>query len=511
MERSAGWTASAWLFAALALAVTGARILALAASPIDLHGDEAQYWLWSRTLDWGYFSKPPLIAWTIAGTTALFGDAEWAVRLAAPIAHALGAGALFALGAAMFSREVGFWAGLGWLIMPGVWLSATLISTDALLLPLWSLALLASWKLMETRSWAWALVLGAALGLGMLAKYAMLYFLAGAGLAALWIPAMRTALIAPQGAFAAAVAAGVVAPNIAWNAANSFATVSHTVANAHLEGPLFNLDELGEFLLSQFGVMGPIAFALLAVFTLAAAGRFRRLSEEDRFLLAFLAPPLIVIMIQAFASRAHGNWAAAAYPAAIVFVAARLVAMRARWLLWTNAAAHAAIGAAFIAALVLPAFADRIGLANGLKRARAWEETAAAVRERLDAGGPYDAILVDNRLAFNDLAYYWRDDAPGARLVMWRLYAEPHNHAEAVAALAPDPQARVLIVGLEPSYVTLIAGDFRSAGPLEEAAIPLGGGITRRLLIREAEGFDPAPRDTAFLERVRTRPDPDPS
>ena len=27
----------------------------------DLAGDEAYYWDWGRRLDWGYFSKPPMI------------------------------------------------------------------------------------------------------------------------------------------------------------------------------------------------------------------------------------------------------------------------------------------------------------------------------------------------------------------------------------------------------------------------------------------------------------------
>src|ERR1051325_4997905 len=35
--------------------------------PIDLTGDEAHYWEWSRHLDYGYYSKPPGIAWVIAG------------------------------------------------------------------------------------------------------------------------------------------------------------------------------------------------------------------------------------------------------------------------------------------------------------------------------------------------------------------------------------------------------------------------------------------------------------
>ena len=42
--------------------------------PWELSGDEAQYWLWSQTLDLGYYSKPPLLAWFLNGYSILFGD-----------------------------------------------------------------------------------------------------------------------------------------------------------------------------------------------------------------------------------------------------------------------------------------------------------------------------------------------------------------------------------------------------------------------------------------------------
>src|SRR5690606_12350050 len=164
-------------FLVVLFVVTAARIGALFYNPLGLYFDEAQYWNWSRSFDWGYFTKPPLIAWVIGATTALAGtDAEWAIRLGAPLAHFVAAGALFVLGRLMYGSWAGFWAGLGYLMLPGVFFSSNLISTDALLLPLWSLALLAMWRLMTTRAWAWAIALGVFLGVGVLAKYAMLYF-----------------------------------------------------------------------------------------------------------------------------------------------------------------------------------------------------------------------------------------------------------------------------------------------------------------------------------------------
>jgi len=96
----------------------GARIAALFYSPLGLYFDEAQYWMWSRTFEWGYFTKPPMVAWVIGATTTLAGtDAEWAVRLGAPLAHTVAATAIFALTRAMYGSWPGFWAGLGWLLL----------------------------------------------------------------------------------------------------------------------------------------------------------------------------------------------------------------------------------------------------------------------------------------------------------------------------------------------------------------------------------------------------------
>jgi 4-amino-4-deoxy-L-arabinose transferase-like glycosyltransferase len=83
MERYQKWTLL------LIAALLTFRVGALLVSPLGLHGDEAQYWAWSKDLDWGYFTKPPLIAWTIWVTTSLFGDAEWAVRLSSPVLHSI--------------------------------------------------------------------------------------------------------------------------------------------------------------------------------------------------------------------------------------------------------------------------------------------------------------------------------------------------------------------------------------------------------------------------------------
>ena len=57
------------------------KIIALNLTTFNLFGDEAQYWLWSKDIDFGYFSKPPFLAWVIRVYTEIFGDGFIALKL----------------------------------------------------------------------------------------------------------------------------------------------------------------------------------------------------------------------------------------------------------------------------------------------------------------------------------------------------------------------------------------------------------------------------------------------
>ncbi len=486
------------LFWALLAGLTALRVAVLVLSPLELQYDEAQYWFWSLTPDWGYFSKPPLIAWAIALTTGMFGDAEWAVRLSAPLAQSAAAAALFFAGRAMFDRTTGFWAGLTWALLPSIWLSSSIMSTDALLLPLWSLALLALWRLHESGKIFWALTLGLAIGAGALAKYAMLYFLLCAAFAALWAPALRKTLLSRNGALALTATLLVLAPNLAWNARNSFATIEHTAANSGVDGVQFDVLEVMEFLGAQFVVFGPILFVALVFIAAGALRQFRSADIRTRFLLAFAAPPLLIIIGQALLAHANANWAVTAYPAAtLLVVSALLGSARGRWGLGASTALHGALGAFLIAVTLSPGFANRVGLGNALEDSRGWRESAAFVAAAAARAGPLTAIAVDHRAVFFELTYYWRraGAAPAGPLRMWVLNADARNHAELVAPLMPADGARVLFVHAQPRYLGLVRDDFRTLTPLDARAIALGGGQTRPLALSLAEDFRPLARD----------------
>lgn len=499
-------------FAAVLIVMTAIRINLLFLNPVGLGVDEAQYWAWSRSFEWGYFTKPPMIAWVIGATTAIFGDAEWAVRLGAPLAHAVAATALYLLGRSIFGAWPGFWAGFGWLMLPGVFFSSSLISTDAMLLPLWSIALLAMWRLVNTRAMAWAVVVGVCVGLGALAKYAMLYFVVCTALAAFWLEPVRQALAKGRGWVAGAIAALILAPNLYWNAQNGFATARHTASNAGLNvDDMFHFDELFEFIGGQGAVLGPLVFFALIWLVWRAVRRGETNTIEDKFLFAYVLPPFLFISIIAFISRANANWAAVAYPAIVVWLTGVLFATRkGRVVLLGATAVNMALGL-FIAGMFVfnPSFATQF---KNIRNAQGWSETAQAIAERATTAPgetPFTAIMVDDRDLYFELNYHWRDlrreGAPLPPLRMWLLHGEAENSAESRDPMRPEEGARVLIVHQRTDYMPFVAGDFTVFRNVEHLAIPLGGGRDRNLEISVGEGFAPAMRDEAFRERVARR------
>ena len=130
--------------------ITAFRILALAISATDLQVDEAQYWDWSREFAFGYFSKPPLIAWVIGLSTAVCQGGEACVRLPSPLFY-FGTSLCWSMHPAAGSMAPGPASSprSGLALAPGVALSSAIMSTDVLLLFFWALGLYAFLRLRD--------------------------------------------------------------------------------------------------------------------------------------------------------------------------------------------------------------------------------------------------------------------------------------------------------------------------------------------------------------------------
>ncbi len=473
-------------------AITALRLAALYFSAADLGPDEAQYWVWAQSPSFGYFSKPPLIAWIIAATTFVCGDGEACVRLASPLLHGATALVLFLVARALYDARIGLLSAFAYLTLPGVSLSAELITTDVPLLFFWALALLAVAKGMTKPTFAAAFLLGISLGLGLLAKYAMMYFVLSAAVAAFALPKVREFLVSWRGALAGLLAAAIVAPNVVWNLTNGLATLRHTAANADLSGTQFDVRELAKFLLGQVGVFGPIFFVALAIGLFPtrqprAAAPEAQDSEATRFLVCFTVPTLAVGCVIAFVSRAHANWAAPAYVAATPLVLHWLVAARRKLLLRLSLALHVIVAVILPVGAAVPALADGLGLGNVMKRLRGWDELGRAVAGRLGERA-YTAILTGDRELMGELLYYAQPRQ--IPVVMWDWPWPPRNHYEMRMRIDAVSGERVLFVS-----TSMEMGDifrrFKSVEPLGEVTVALDLKRFRTTYLYALEGYEP--------------------
>jgi 4-amino-4-deoxy-L-arabinose transferase-like glycosyltransferase len=169
-ERSGALVPGLGLAIALIAILTFIRLAGLTFSTVDLFFDEAQYWAWSREPAFGYFSKPPLLAWTIALAERICGSSEACIRAPAPILYFGTSLLVYAVARQLYESKTAFYAALSIALATGTAFSARIISTDVPLLFFWALALLAYVKLINGGDMRWGAVLGVALGLGLMAK-----------------------------------------------------------------------------------------------------------------------------------------------------------------------------------------------------------------------------------------------------------------------------------------------------------------------------------------------------
>jgi 4-amino-4-deoxy-L-arabinose transferase-like glycosyltransferase len=393
-------------------ALTIVRLIALHFSVVDLFFDESQYWSWSRDLAVGYFSKPPLLAWLIAASEHVCGSSEACVRAPSTVLQ-FGTGLVgFAIGRTLYGTRTGFWTVVVIAFSTGAIYSARIISTDAPLIFFWAVAQLAHAQLRREAtwswaSWSWAIVLGIAVGAGLLAKYAMIYFLAGIVLAALIDKPSRALLGKPHLLVAFAAAVVTVLPNLLWNVANGFLTLRHAGNAVVGENIVPSLTRPLEFLGAQFGVFGPVVFGI----SLAAIARFTSplLQPADRMLLAFGITPLVVVTATAVFVHAYANWAAAAFVPLAVMATGLMIRLGLRSLLWVSVA----IGVVMQALLVVTdAYATRLYLpftgTYPYHPVLGWKALAVTAGE-LARAHKTPVIASDIRADVASLLYYWRN------------------------------------------------------------------------------------------------------
>jgi hypothetical protein len=187
--------------------------------------DELYYIACSKHLAWGYVDQPPFSVAVLALSRALLGDSLWAVRALPAIT-----GAATVVLTGLLVRELGggrFAQALACLaaVLPPVWLAVDhYFSMNAFDTFFWTLA---AWLLLralasgQPRSW---LTLGVVLGLGLLNKTSVLWFV-GAAFLGLVLTPQRRVFRTPWPWLATVAAALIFAPYVLWQVQNGWPTL----------------------------------------------------------------------------------------------------------------------------------------------------------------------------------------------------------------------------------------------------------------------------------------------
>lgn len=275
---------------------------------LQLHPDEAYYWLWSRHLDVAYFDHPPMVAYFIALTT-LFSNSELWVRLSGSIVSLIVSGLTWRLAMQLF-RSVQIAAGSVMLFnaYPLTLLGLTAITPDIPLLLFSSLSVYLFWQIIRSHQRRLWYAFGVSLGLALLSKYTAI-LLVPCLFGYLVLTEERRWLKTIHPYLSLLVAFFCFLPVLYWNSRHGWVSFAFQLRNG-LGGAGPSLGQVATYLGGQMLLTGPVVW-LLGVYA-AGVGIGRR-EKEARFLIAAAIPVIVFFGLSSLSTVAGPNWPAFAY------------------------------------------------------------------------------------------------------------------------------------------------------------------------------------------------------
>lgn len=260
-----------FLSLAMIAAVTAIRFWFITSGQINLAPDEAQYWDWSRTLQWSFYSKGPLIAVINKIGTAYMGATETGVRIGALVSSAtMQLAVLGWVGGYMQRARTAFWAlfimNTSLLFMAG----SVLMTTDNPLLLFWIVGLFCLHLAVDRGHSLSFVILGLCVALGITAKYTMLLFPPLAVIAAFWIGRRQPLPQKFWSRLLKTLLIGTVLgllPILIWNFQNDWVGIKHVLYRGGMAGDkaevFFRYKHFPEYLGGQLAVITPWWFVFL--------------------------------------------------------------------------------------------------------------------------------------------------------------------------------------------------------------------------------------------------------
>lgn len=407
------------------------------------HRDELQFLTDARHLDWGFVAYPPFTPFVERISMALFGLSLAGLRLFSVLAQAA-----VILVSGLMARDLGggrlaqVTTALAVALSPLLIFEATEFQYTSFAVLWWILVCWFTIRLLKTEDPRWWLAIGVAIGLGLLTKYSIVFFIAGL-LAGLILSRARRYFLTPWFWAGVAIALLIFLPNLVWLIRHDFISYRF-LQHIHQR-------DVGEGRADGYWKLQFLYDANLFALPLAAAGlaAFLR-SSRYRMLFWMFVIPVLAFWI----GKGRFYYVGEAYPVLIAMgtvVAVQWLGSRDAWVRRTLVAVFFAglfaTGAYFFAALVpiaaggpLRDFA--LKHSGDLREEFGWHQlvrTVAQIRDSLPAAqqkslgitvgnyGEAGAIAILGRkynlpqpISTTNSAWYWSypDPVPGTFIVL---------------------------------------------------------------------------------------------
>lgn len=348
---------------------------------IGLGPDEAQYWTWSRALDWGYYSKPPAIAWQIWLGSQGFGQTELGVRIFSLLIATLQSISVYRLAICCGLRvSTAFWSGVVMAFCPIGILGSLFAITDGGFLLFWTLAACVVASALTQKQEPSPVVIGLLIACGALFKWPIYFFWVFFLIAYYWqFPQLnwRQVLMGITLSFAGLL------PSLWWNISHDWATFRHVLATAQGGSVQVSQGNIFEFLGSQILLFSPILFGLLGFSYWNLIRKFNKMPAAIIFCGVVSLGSLAFFLVFALFQKMQGNWSICAYPTGIVLLSWGINEGKTRFLSWLKGGVILSVLLVSMI-LMLPSFPHLLSYRiNPFKHNMGW----VSLKEALEKGG----------------------------------------------------------------------------------------------------------------------------
>ncbi len=275
---------------------------------LQLHPDEAYYWMWARHLDFGYFDHAPLIAYAIKLTT-FFSQQELWVRFTGILGTLVTSILAWVLSMQLFSdKKIATATVITLNVLPLTLAGFLLITPDVPAFLFCGLTIYFYWQIVATGKVRYWYLMGVAFGLSLLSKYTGVLIAPCLFLFMLATDERRWfKTIHPYAAFV--VGCAFFLPVLYWNSEHHWISFAYQLGHG-LGGAKYSLGNLLTYLGGQMLVASPFIWLLGAY----ASVLYLFQKNKEKLFLSLTSLPIILFF--AYSSLKHvaqANWPTCAY------------------------------------------------------------------------------------------------------------------------------------------------------------------------------------------------------